>query len=75
MEINIPIKIEIELDKFLEETNLQNQETIDKLEIIAYGELPQLDEYLKEFLKGNQNMIIELIRVNMAYEIGKGYLK
>lgn len=74
MEINIPLNIEIDKDIFLNETNLQNKQPVDVLKNIAYGDLPELNEFIHNFIKKNEDEIAQLIRYNIALEVGKNFI-
>ncbi|MBX4268445.1 hypothetical protein [Clostridium estertheticum] len=71
MDVNASFKVEIENETFYKELNITKESMFEKLKTIAYGDLPELDKFISEYLKKDEDEIIKLLRISIALEIGK----
>jgi len=75
MDINLPLKVEVENEIFFKELDLQNKDLVERLKAIAYGDFPKLDDFILDYLKKDERQIIEAIRVSIALKLGLETLK
>ena len=75
MDINIPIKVEIENETFFKDLNLQAEDLVPTLKSIAYGNFPELDDFILKYLRKEQKQMIQVIRSSIALRMGLGVIK